>query len=56
VIAKRCARSSLEIVSNAFGRPVRISFDQDTRNQCNNYATNLRDRTLVVGRGPSIVP
>src|SRR3977135_3876669 len=24
VIAKRCARSSLDIVSNAFGRPVRI--------------------------------
>jgi hypothetical protein len=23
------------------------SFDQDTRNQCNNYATNLRDVTLV---------
>src|SRR5258705_7546312 len=48
VIANRCARSSLDIVSNAFGRPVRIGYllDQDTRNLCNNYATNLRDRTL----------
>ena len=26
VIAKRCARSSLDIVSSAFGRPVRIGY------------------------------
>jgi len=25
-----------------------ISFDQDTRNLCNIYATNLRDRTLAL--------
>jgi hypothetical protein len=32
VTATRCARSLLDIVSNAFGRPVRIgySLDQDT--------------------------
>jgi hypothetical protein len=26
VIASRCARSSLDIVGNAFGRPVRIGY------------------------------
>jgi hypothetical protein len=44
VMAKRCARSSLEIVSVRFASG--NSFDQDTRNQCNNYATNLWDGTI----------
>src|SRR5580704_15011663 len=48
VIAKRWVRSSLDIVS--------IAFDQDTRNRCNNYAANLRDRTLVLHRRPRLAP
>src|SRR5262249_30252740 len=49
VIATSCVRSSLEIVSIAFGRPVRIGYllPSGYPKPCNNYATNLRDRTLV---------
>src|SRR5262249_5274996 len=48
VIATSCVRSSLEIVSIAFGRPVRIGYllPSGYPKPCNNYATNLRDRTL----------
>jgi len=31
-----------------------ISFNQDTRNQCNNYATNLRDG--ILGSEPINLP
>src|SRR5262245_4972191 len=49
VIATSCVRSSLEIVSIAFGRPVRIGYllPSGYPKPCNNYATNLRDRTLA---------
>src|SRR5215813_2336378 len=52
VIATSCVRSSLEIVSIAFGRPVRIGYllPSGYPKPCNNYATNLRDRTLAVTR------
>src|SRR6267142_1242504 len=36
-------RTGSDVVRFASG----ISFDQYTRNLCNNYATNLRDRTLA---------
>src|SRR5262245_58711170 len=50
VIATSCVRSSLEIVSIAFGRPVRIGYllPSGYPKPCNNYATNLRDRTLAL--------
>jgi hypothetical protein len=47
VIAKRCARSPLDYVSTALGRPVRIGYL--SRNPYNNYAPNLRDtRTWIL--------
>jgi hypothetical protein len=44
-------------LSIAFGRPVRIgfSFDQDTRNQCNNYAPLGRPDTSTEGWSASAV-
>src|SRR6266852_749859 len=61
VMAKRCVRSSLDIVSIAFGRPVRIGYllPSGTRSRCNNYAANLRDGTVVpqiISRSPHVRP
>ena len=47
----------LRSLSIAFGRPVRIGFslDQDTRNQCNNYAPLGRPDTSTEGWSASAV-
>src|SRR5215813_13299269 len=51
VIAISCIRSSLEILSVAFGRPVRIGYlAHSVYPKRNNYATNFRDRTLARAR------